>query len=225
MLSQGRQLPTPQAQDIFTRYDEWLNRPKPEGEVSKEEPSFDIFVRDMPDADRLLKEIGFCENDPEDGLLRAFKVVIDTRKAIVYHGMSPYGFRLKMWKLPQDKDTDIDAGILQIARASGANVALKQETHFGRDAVRIRLEDAPNALYLHKHEHSDPLVMPVAYTIECRLQEAEIPYTVRYNRVLFRYNPEDKKYEKIEAPVVDYFEELHPDAPPMDEHWLDDANE
>jgi hypothetical protein len=50
-LITGKELPTPETLELFARYEEWLA-------LVKDEPQFNLFIREFPDAERILEEIG-----------------------------------------------------------------------------------------------------------------------------------------------------------------------
>ena len=50
--------------------------------------------------------------------------------------------------------------------------------------------------------------MPVAYGVECYLQQHEIPYIVQRNDRVHRYDPTRQVYEPVDAPKVDCYDEI-----------------
>lgn len=204
-LSHGEELPTPETLDIFTRYEEWLR-------LVKEEPNFNLFIRDLPGAEKALAEIGYVDSlTGEDTMLRRFSMA-DHRKGATFYDNGKFGgFREQMSTLHEAFDNIIFQGLLGMARASGVQASvILEESRFGdRERPKAELIDAPNALYVHKHDHTHSVVMPVAYTFECYLQRAGIPYVISYNKETFRYDPATKTYEPIDTPKVDYYKEAY----------------
>ena len=203
-LSQGAELPTPETLDIFTRYEEWLKR-------VKDEPNFNLFVREMTDAARVLEEIGYADFlIGQETLLKRFTMA-GHRKGTTFYADQYAGFREQMSTVGESGDCYVYEGLLRTARASGVQASVTlEESHFGgRERPKAELVDAPHALYVHKHDHTHNVVMPVAYTFECYLQRAGISYVISYNDLTYRYNPTTKSYELIDTPKIDYYEEAY----------------
>jgi hypothetical protein len=100
--------------------------------------------------------------------------------------------------------------ILELARSSGIDASIEKGKGWGdQKVINVRLPALSSPLYLHKHDHTHGVVMPVAYTVECALQQRNMPYTVRYNDVLFRYDPQTKIYEPLQTVKADYWQELY----------------
>jgi hypothetical protein len=108
-------------------------------------------------------------------------------------------------------DSYVFEGLLRTARASGvqATIALEESRFGGRERPKAELVDAPQALFIHKHDHTHSVVMPVAYTFECYLQRAGTPYVINYNDQTFTYDLATKTYKKVEMPKIDYFTEAY----------------
>lgn len=67
--------------------------------------------------------------------------------------------------------------------------------------------------------------MPVAYTFECYLQQAGIPYVISYNKETFRYDPVTKTYEPVDTPKINYYQEAYGARWAAEEPWPDDEPE
>ncbi|MDB4978209.1 MAG: hypothetical protein JWM56_395 [Candidatus Peribacteria bacterium] len=217
-LATNKEIPTPQSLQLFSLYDTWLER-------HPDEPSFDVFVRDVPDAEKLLEEIGYCSHPDKQALLRRF-VGADARKGATYYSNPRFNidFGRQMDNYSASDDAYLPKSILTLARAAGVTASLKVKKIFGQDIPVVQLPEAPTALFVHKHDHTPRDVMPVAYTIECALQKAGVPYAVRYNNAAFIYNPEKTSYNPLETPKINSYRELYGDLTDNDE-WPDEEIE
>lgn len=220
-LTQGKELPTPETLDIFTRYEEWLR-------LVKDEPNFNLFIRNIPDPEKALNEIGYADFlSGEDTLLKRF-VMAGHRKGATFYDNGKFGsFREQMSTMHESLDSYIFEALLRTARASGvqASVTLEESQFGGGERPKAELTDAPKALFVHKHDHDHNVVMPVAYTFECYLQQAGIPYVISYNKETFRYDPVTKTYEPVDTPKINYYQEAYGARWAAEEPWPDDEPE
>ncbi len=200
-LLPGSELPTPATLQIFDLYEEWLHD-------HPDEPSFDVFVRQVPDAEAFLEDIGYRSHPDPAATLKRF-IFADARKGATFYGRSGRPFSRVMDNSTSDSDSHIYPVILKLARASGTNATLGTKEVFGRETCVLNVDDSQDSLFLHKHDHTPWDVMPVAYTVECALQQLGASYIVQYNRKTFRYDPHKKSYEPLEAADVDFFRELY----------------
>jgi hypothetical protein len=202
-LIQGNSLPIPQSPDIFRIYQEWLER-------VKDEPNFNLFVSDMPEAARFIDEIGYSDfSETRNPTLKRFVHAGARKGAAFYKGPYTGGFRAEVLNLDESSFSYLYEGATRVMRASGVAATLTLGDSFGREVPVLGTGDAPNPFVLHKHDHTHSVVMPVAYTVECWLQQAGIPYTISYNDVLFAYDPATRTYAPLTAEKVSYFEELY----------------
>ena len=200
-LRPGLELPTPASLQIFELYEQWL-RDHPD------EPDFDVFVQEVSEAEALLEGIGYCQHAKRDATLKRF-IFADARKGATFFAGRFGGFSRQMDNSTTDSDSYLYPIILKLARASGMNAKLGTKEVFQREVCVLELDGSQNSLYLHKHDHTPNDVMPVAYTVECALQQLGVPYIVQYNRKSFRYDPQKKYYEPVEAANVDFFRERY----------------
>lgn len=201
-LSEGAEFPTPTTLQLFDLYGEWLA-------LHKDEPNFDVLVLSMPDAEAFLDTIGYSDEGRfGDHDLKRF-ICADARKGATFYPRFEDGTMCQQMNNNSDSlDSWLQTRMLELARSSGVEAKVTQRESFDRDIVEVQIS-TPSPLYLHKHDHTPSVVMPVAYTVECALQARGVPYIVRYNDVLFRFDPEKKAYEPLERVKVDYYREAY----------------
>lgn len=216
-LCPDAEFPVPATLQLYDLYQDWLN-------TRREEPFFEVFVESMPDAEHFLETLGYCQfPDPAiDQELRRFMFADARKGATFYSREGDSVMREQMNHNSDSLDGWLREHILELARSSGMNASLEREKGWGdREFINIRFPALSSPLYLHKHDHTHRVVMPVAYTVECALQNRNVPYTVRYNDVLFRYDPQTKIYEPLETVKADYWQELYEKQSVAEEDSLD----
>ncbi len=203
-LKPEAELPVPATLQLYDLYEEWLK-------TVRNEPFFEVLVEAMPDAEQFLEKLGYCEfPDPcIDQDLSKF-VYADARKGATFYAQQNDGvLKVRMNKNSDSMDGWLRAHILELARSSGIEAQLERSEVWGREEVSVRVPSLSSPLYLHKHDHEHAAVMPVAYTVECALQNKGMSYTVRYNDAMFRYDPQTKTYGPIQRVEADYWKELY----------------
>ncbi len=203
-LYQGKELPVPATTQLFALYDEWIER-KPN------EPNFDLFLEHAENAEALLGVIGYCQYPQKDTVLSRF-IMADARKGATYYKQFGH-FGRQMDNRTSDNEYETVEAMLSLARAGGLEATVKMETIWQREVPRVQLPQDVSPLYVHKHDHTPDDVVPVAYAIECGLQQAGLSYVVRYDKQVFRYDPAAKAYTPLEPVHVDYFTEVYGDLP------------
>ncbi len=203
-LYQGKEMPVPATTQLFALYDAWIER-KPD------EPTFDVFVEHAENAEALLGVIGYCQHPQNDTVLSRF-IMADARKGATYY--QQFGrFGRQMDNRTSDNESETVEAILSLARAGGLEATVKMETIWQREVPRVQLPQHVSPLYVHKHDHTPDDVVPVAYAVECGLQQAGLSYVVRYDKQVFRYDPTTKTYGSLEPVRVDYFTEVYGELP------------
>jgi hypothetical protein len=197
-LSPEKELPMPSSEQLLDVYAQWL-------EHAPKEPSVNIFVPNMPEPKQVLMEIGFSdEANEKTSLLSTFLLLSNLQKGTTFYAEPGLPFMQQMSTFM--RDNYIDDSLTTMARTSGVTVTLKR-SEFNPRRINVNVDSA-TALFLHKHEHTQNEVMPVAYTVECYLQQKGIAYTVQYNEKMFRYDPTLKTYEPLTVEKVDCWKEI-----------------
>ncbi len=173
----GKEFPVPATLQLYDLYSQWLKeRP--------DEPSFEVFVESMPDAQAFLEEIGYCDfPDRSNAALHTF-VMADARKGTTFYP------RMTSGKMDMQMDNNRNEGtteylqehMLALARSSGFVAELDKNDGVGQRVVTVRTPDLPAAMFLHKHDHTHDVVMPVAYTGRVRLAGERRPVHVASQR-------------------------------------------
>lgn len=216
-LRREKALPEPATLQIFELYTQWM-------EDRPEELKFDMFLQHCPDAEKVLAEIGYCQYPEWNGTLLDVFSRADARKGATFYPRFGGSMIAQMDLLGESCERFLLNNLLTLARASGAQAkhhATKPEWS-DRYVHSIETPEYPSPLYIHKHDHYQHDVVPVAYVLECYFQSKQMPYVVSYDRKLFRYDPKKKMYEPLTVEKwADSMDEQFAGMP-QEPDWLDE---
>lgn len=203
-LNRGAQMPIPRSPQLLELYEIWSSE-------HPNEPAFDVLVDHVQNAQEFLDRLGYAEvPNMRTALLGAF-VLADSRKGAA---CAPDQWSTDMrYQLNNSggggSENWMNARLLELARASGYESRPVKSNTFGREQILITIPGLPSPLYIHKHDHTPSMVMPVAYVIECELQRLELSYSVRLSDRSYRYDPRSQRYADLPKLHVKYFHEAH----------------